>query len=373
MTEIQVGAFSSPRLTGQPVSMTTAREDGSFGLSVPPGSWYLHAVGGPSKGSGFLEGMVWGSHGGIYGHGLPIAVCHTPVRGLQIHVSPLWRDLTHVSQHRQPAVADQQRALVLATKAALARDLAETRVSDLEGRIGLSRSRLSSLFRRATGLTLVEYRKRVRLEAAKALLVQTEATPLEIALEVGYSTASALTRAFLPSVGVSPTEFRRLAREVTGDGDVRPSTPEAISAAVDQLASALSRVGGRITGELLYEGVERGAVLYLFAIPRPDPTAYPALWTALPGPGPFTLEAVPPGRYFLTAYYCRQRMRYPGDLRSAFASGRFGSEAGDPREGRPIILTQGQAVGPLVIRLGDGAEIDQAPVASVRTLLAEVR
>lgn len=66
MKEFQVGAFSTVRVTGQPVSLTTATESGKFGLSVPPGSWHLHVVGGPREGSGFLEGTVWGSYGGIY-------------------------------------------------------------------------------------------------------------------------------------------------------------------------------------------------------------------------------------------------------------------------------------------------------------------
>lgn len=128
-----------------------------------------------------------------------------------------------------------------------------------------------------------------------------------------------------------------------------------------------------ITGELVYEGIGRGAAVYLFAIPRPDPTAYPAVWTALPGPGPFTLGGVPPGRYFLTAYYCRQRMQFPGDVRSAFACGIFGAEGCSQEEARPVIVRQDKAVGPLVIRLADRAELHPSPVPSLRALLAEVR
>lgn len=361
LPECQVGAFATPRLWGQPVSLTTTEPDGSFKLGLPPGSWYLHAIGGPS---GLLEASAWGSYGGIYGQGRPVAVCHTPIDGATIIISPLWRDLTHLDQHRQPALADEQRLLVQATKSLLARQLAQATIADLESQIGLSSSRLAALFRRATGLTMIEYRTRVRLEAAKALLARTDESLLEIALAVGYSTASALSRAFLPLVGVGPGEFRRQARVEA------PMPPATADAALAQFLTDLLPTGGRITGEVTYDGRQQGAVLYLFAIPRTDPRAYPALWTALPGPGPFTLEQVPPGRYFLSAYYCRERMRHPGDLRTAFAQGALVTEAGEPL---PLVMSHAGSVGPVTIHLDESATRPGGLGPSLRALLAGVR
>jgi AraC family transcriptional regulator len=64
------------------------------------------------------------------------------------------------------------------------------------------------LFRALVGENLNEYVRRLRLESAAVALKITEKTILQIALDAGYGTHEAFTRAFRQMFGVSPTEFR---------------------------------------------------------------------------------------------------------------------------------------------------------------------
>ena len=52
----------------------------------------------------------------------------------------------------------------------------------------------------------------VRFEAAARLLRETDATALEISLEVGYEDPSHFSRAFKRTAGISPSEYRRQQR-----------------------------------------------------------------------------------------------------------------------------------------------------------------
>lgn len=72
-----------------------------------------------------------------------------------------------------------------------------------------SESYFMRLFREYTGKTLVEYRNGLRLEKAKALLVQTGASVTEIALQVGFSTTSYFIKCFQRANGVTPFQFRK--------------------------------------------------------------------------------------------------------------------------------------------------------------------
>ncbi len=315
-----IGAFAEPRIQGHPVTWISQSQLGPFRLAVPPGTWYIHAVGVPDTGGGWPSSTTAGSHGGIYGHGAPVTV---PAGGpLRIHMSPLWRDLTHAPNQRQPGISDEHWRLIHLAMEHMAADLSAAVENDLGPAIGLTRTRLSALFKRGAGLTLEEYRMRLRLEAAKALLVQTDLEVLEIALEVGYATSAQLGRIFQRFLGVSPTEFRRLARGL--QAGAQPPARSSPSHLLRHLLLRLSNRGATLHGELTYNGMRRGSVIYIGAFPGPVPTSYPVAWTALPAPGPFTLRGVPEGLHYILACYCSRRMYYPGDIGTAFAYGGYG-------------------------------------------------
>ena len=64
------------------------------------------------------------------------------------------------------------------------------------------------IFKRATGLSFVEYRNRLRIESAKKMLLNANLTVSEIAYGVGFQSLTQFNRLFRRVVGRSPTRFR---------------------------------------------------------------------------------------------------------------------------------------------------------------------
>jgi AraC family transcriptional regulator len=79
----------------------------------------------------------------------------------------------------------------------------------LAAEVAVSPAHLARAFKRATGGSLHRYLLRRRLEWAAALLVSTEQTIAEIALETGFSSQAHLTTAFRHMYGTTPAAYRR--------------------------------------------------------------------------------------------------------------------------------------------------------------------
>lgn len=77
--------------------------------------------------------------------------------------------------------------------------------------VGLSRSTLLRAFTQARGLTPYRYLETVRVNAAKRLLEQG-ASPLDAALQTGFSDQSHFTNYFTSFIGVSPGTYRDILR-----------------------------------------------------------------------------------------------------------------------------------------------------------------
>ena len=83
---------------------------------------------------------------------------------------------------------------------------------------------LCKIFKKATGLTFVEYRNRLRVESAKKMLLNPNLTVSEVAYSVGFQSLTQFNRLFRRVVGMAPTRFRcHLAPESA------PSRPERIA------------------------------------------------------------------------------------------------------------------------------------------------
>ena len=82
-------------------------------------------------------------------------------------------------------------------------------LEDLARETDLTPNYLASLFRQETGLTVVEYLTRFRIDSACALLSQTEYTYLQIALSLGFCTQSYFTNVFRRYVGCTPKIYRQ--------------------------------------------------------------------------------------------------------------------------------------------------------------------
>jgi AraC-like DNA-binding protein len=82
-------------------------------------------------------------------------------------------------------------------------------MEQVAGRVGLSRSALHERFVRFIGLTPMQYLTNWRMQIASRLLTQSSATLASVALDAGYESDAAFSRAFKRAVGVSPSVWRR--------------------------------------------------------------------------------------------------------------------------------------------------------------------
>jgi AraC family transcriptional regulator len=87
----------------------------------------------------------------------------------------------------------------------------EITLTTLAGVSGLSVFRLAHVFRAAVGVSPHQYLLRVRIGRAIELLCAGSMSALEIALEVGFQSASHFSSTFGRLTGVTPSEYRRLA------------------------------------------------------------------------------------------------------------------------------------------------------------------
>ncbi len=78
---------------------------------------------------------------------------------------------------------------------------------------GLNERTFLRRFRRATGVSPLEYLQKMRLESAKQLLIKTDHTLDAITKAVGYHDLSSFRRLFSNVVGISPTVYRSRFRE----------------------------------------------------------------------------------------------------------------------------------------------------------------
>ncbi|TYL95247.1 AraC family transcriptional regulator [Bradyrhizobium rifense] len=83
--------------------------------------------------------------------------------------------------------------------------------ADLAAIAGQSQSAFSRSFRRHTGMSLVQYVKRLRINLACQILMSDEqASITDICFEVGFNNLSNFNRQFLAEKGMPPSRFRRL-------------------------------------------------------------------------------------------------------------------------------------------------------------------
>ncbi|MEV4320466.1 GlxA family transcriptional regulator [Actinocrispum sp. NPDC049592] len=86
---------------------------------------------------------------------------------------------------------------------------AKLSVDALAERVNLSPRQFARVFTAQTGMTPGRYVDRVRLEAARRQLEDSEAGISKIAKSCGFGTPESMRRAFIRTLGVSPAEYRR--------------------------------------------------------------------------------------------------------------------------------------------------------------------
>ncbi|PHN02286.1 hybrid sensor histidine kinase/response regulator transcription factor [Flavilitoribacter nigricans] len=83
-------------------------------------------------------------------------------------------------------------------------------ISQLCRAINLSRSQLHNKIKALTGHSTSIYIRHIRLERARELLLETNLNISEIAYEVGFRTPGYFTQAFTETVGMAPSQFRKV-------------------------------------------------------------------------------------------------------------------------------------------------------------------
>ena len=78
--------------------------------------------------------------------------------------------------------------------------------------VNVSRFYFCKLFKKATGMTLTEYVSRVRVEKAKALLVDPSLRVSEVVYAAGFGSIPRFNSVFKRYVGMPPTEYRAALR-----------------------------------------------------------------------------------------------------------------------------------------------------------------
>ncbi len=83
------------------------------------------------------------------------------------------------------------------------------KTADIASSLFLSRSKLSTKFKKETGMNLASYIVRVKGNEGKSLLIETDKPLSSIAYYLGFSSQSHFTRAFERFEGISPSLYRK--------------------------------------------------------------------------------------------------------------------------------------------------------------------
>lgn len=115
------------------------------------------------------------------------------------------------------SLLDEERLIRIADRieAAFARDALHLdpnlSLAKLSQRAAVSESHLSQTFTRKIGVSFFDYVNARRIETAKSMLTETDASVADIAVAVGFNARSAFYNAFKASVGTTPSAFRSAA------------------------------------------------------------------------------------------------------------------------------------------------------------------
>lgn len=86
----------------------------------------------------------------------------------------------------------------------------KTAVSDIASTIHISERECYRLFRNSLGMTPVEFIVSLRLQKAQELLVYTDKSVLEVAVETGFGTSSYFGKIFKQYHHITPREYRKI-------------------------------------------------------------------------------------------------------------------------------------------------------------------
>lgn len=87
------------------------------------------------------------------------------------------------------------------------------KVSDIIAQTNYSHSQFLNIFKQYTGVSIVQYMNRLRIEYAAELLRHTDSTVLAICEESGYDSLSFFIKSFKSQYGQTPLQYRKSQRD----------------------------------------------------------------------------------------------------------------------------------------------------------------
>jgi Adenosine deaminase len=111
----------------------------------------------------------------------------------------------------RPDIPGYEPAKIMAEKARKQIDQSFTEPGSLPqllGKLGVTQDHLALLFKRQYGITLHEYRSRLRVEKAGKMLRETDAPVAMIVHECGFGSLSSFYSLFKKYTGMTPTAYR---------------------------------------------------------------------------------------------------------------------------------------------------------------------
>jgi AraC family transcriptional regulator len=154
-----------------------------------------------------------------------------------------------------------------------------------------SKFHFSRIFQRATGISPGRFLSAMRLREAKRLLLSTSLSVTDISHRVGYQSVGNFSSRFRSSVGISPTSYRRL-------GGI---TPQACG--IDQRQSMTRSQPTTVHGQIFApHSSARLGLIFVGLFPDRLPQGWPVRCTVLHEPGPYELNEVPLGTWYLSIY-----------------------------------------------------------------------
>jgi AraC-like DNA-binding protein len=214
-------------------------------------------------------------------------------------------------------------------------------VDDMARVAMFSKFHFTRMFQDATGVSPGRFLSALRLQRAKHLLTTTSLTVVDISILVGYNSVGTFSSRFSRSVGLSPSDYRRLGGHAHRIVASETRGPSGDAATVRGVIEAHHDRHGPVFTGLFSERVPEGR---------------PVRCTIMDGPGPYRFDNVPPGRWFLLAQATDSDGGFDGDLEEGRDGdrGRRDSHAGQDVE---VVENGGLSVGthgPIVVRRGAG-------------------
>ncbi|MDR0519634.1 MAG: response regulator [Clostridiales Family XIII bacterium] len=112
---------------------------------------------------------------------------------------------------RDASRASGQQQMIAAAKEYIMENYkADITLTDVAEFVHLNPNYISTLFKKETGSTFMNYLQEYRMEKARALLRDTTMRVFEIALEVGYQDERHFAKLFKKIIGLTPNEYRKL-------------------------------------------------------------------------------------------------------------------------------------------------------------------